>query len=97
MFLPLQPVKDNMTEMSNKSVREKEENSNCHIQKQEMCPQYTNAPAVGYLTIKLQNSTWCKCLNLNLTGSRTYTHWYRRTYFRTHVQKTEKLYAPGII
>ena len=30
----------------------------------EMCPQYKDAPAVGYLTIKLQNSTWYKCLNL---------------------------------
>ena len=67
----------------------------------EMCPQCMDAPAVGYLTIKLQNSTWYKCLNLSLTGSRmyvrTYTHSYRRTYIRTrtHVRKTEKLYAPG--
>ena len=54
-----------------------------------MCPQYTDAPAVGYLTIKLQNSTWYKCLNRSLTGSRTYvctyTHSYRRTYIRTYV------------
>ena len=64
----------------------------------EMCPQYMDAPAVGYLTIKLQNSTWYKCLNLSLTGSRmyvcmyvpTYTHLYRRTYILTHVPT----YAP---
>ena len=70
-----------------------------------MCPQYRDAPAVGYLTIKLQNSTWYKCLNLCLTGSRTYVHTYVHTfvqmdvnsYARTHIQKTEKLYAPGII
>ena len=67
--------------------------------KLKMCPQYTDAPAVRYLTIKLQNSTWYKCLNLSLTGSyvRTYTHLYRRTYIRMHIQKTEKLYAPCII
>ena len=69
--------------------------------KLEMCPQYTDAPAVGYLTIKLQNSTWYKCLNLSLTGSRTYVCMYVHTlvctYPRMHVQKTEKLYAPGII
>ena len=61
--------------------------------KLEMCPQYTDAPAVGYLTIKLQNSTWYKCLNLSLTGSRTlrtYTHSYRRTYIHTHVCTYEK-------
>ena len=46
-----------------------------------MCPQYTDAPDVGYLAIKLQNSTWYKWLNLSLT----------------HVPKTEKLYASGII
>ena len=32
----------------------------------EMCPQYTDASTVGYLTLKLQNSTWYKCLNLSL-------------------------------
>ena len=37
-----------------------------------MCPQYTDAPTVWYLTINLQNSTWYKCLNLSLTGSHTY-------------------------
>ena len=76
-----------------------------HIFKLEMCPQYTDAPAVGYLTIKLQNSTWYKCLNLSLTGSRTYVcthirtegHTFVRMYTCTHVPKTEKLYAPGII
>ena len=47
-----------------------------------MCPQYTNAPAVGYLTIKLQNSTWYKCLNLSLRESRTYA----RTYVCTHIR-----------
>ena len=31
-----------------------------------------DATAVGYLTLKLQNSTWYKCLNPSLTGSRTY-------------------------
>ena len=64
-----------------------------------MCPQYRDAPGVGYLTIKLQNSTWYKCLNPSLTGShtyvrmyvRTYTHLYRRMYIRRHVWKTEKL------
>ena len=39
-----------------------------------MSPQYTDAPAVGYPTIKLQNSTWYKCLNLSLTGSRMYMY-----------------------
>ena len=57
----------------------------------EMCPQYTDAPAVGYLTIKLQNSTWYKCLKLSLTGSYS----YRRTYICTHIRKTEKLSAPA--
>ena len=63
------------------------------------------SPAVGYLTIKLQNSTWYKCLNLSQTGSRTYVSTYAHTYVnifvqtnghsyaRTHVRKTEKLYA----
>ena len=41
-------------------------------QQLEMCPQYRDAPAVWYLTIKLQNSTWYKYLNLSLTGSLTY-------------------------
>ena len=54
-----------------------------------MCTQYTDAPTVGYLTIKLQNSTWYKCLNLSLTGSHTYistyVRLYRRTYIRTHI------------
>ena len=53
--------------------------------KLEMCPQYTDTPAVGYLTIKLQNYTWYKCLNLSLTGSRTYVH--------TFVQTDVHLYA----
>ena len=84
--------------------------------KLEMCPQYMDAPAVGSLTIKLQNSTWYKCLNLSLTGSRMYICMYVHTYVHTHirdiradkrtfictypcmhVQKTEKLYAPGIM
>ena len=51
--------------------------------KLEMCPQYMDALAVGYLTIKLQNSTWYKCLNLSLTGSRTYVCTYLRTHIRT--------------
>ena len=71
----------------------------------EMCPQYTDAPAVGYLTIKLQNSTWYKCLNLSLTRSHMYVRTHIRTegrtlvcmYPRTHIRKIEKLYAPGII
>ena len=42
----------------------------------EMCPQNTDAPAVGYLIITLQNSTCYKCLNLSLTGSRTYVCMY---------------------
>ena len=45
-----------------------------------MCLQYTDAPAVGYLTIKMQNSTWYKCLNLSQTGSRTYICTYIRIY-----------------
>ena len=48
-----------------------------------MCPQYMDAPAVGYLTIKLQNSTWYKCLNLSLIGSRMYACMYVRTHIRT--------------
>ena len=44
-------------------------------------------PSVGYLTIKLQNSTWYKCLSL--TGSGTYVHTFVQTdvhsYARTHV------------
>ena len=48
-----------------------------------MCSQYTHAPAVGYLTIKLQNSTWYKCLNLSLTGSPTYVCMYICTHIRT--------------
>ena len=74
-----------------------------------MCPQYTDALAVGYVTIKLQNSTMYKCLNLNLTGSHTYIRMYIhtyictdrrtsiRTYPRMHLRKIEKLYAPGIV
>ena len=56
-----------------------------------MCPQYTDAPAVGYLTIKLQNSTWYKCLNLSLTGSCMYVHTFVQdihSYPRTENQKT---------
>ena len=64
----------------------------------EMCPQYTDTPAVGYLTIKLQNSTWYKCLNLSLTGSCTYIYSYRRMYIRTHVHvrtyRKPKSYMP---
>ena len=65
--------------------------------KLEMCPQYMDAPAVGYLTIKLlQNSTWYKWLNLSLTGSCMYlrTHirtegcTFVRTYPHTENQKT---------
>ena len=64
---------------------------------------------MGYLTIKLQNSTWYKCLNLSLTGSCTYVCTYVCTYIhtfvqkdvhshtRTHVRKTQKLYALSII
>ena len=37
----------------------------------EMCPQYTDAPAFGYQTIKLQNSTWYKCLNLSTENLKT--------------------------
>ena len=70
-------------------------NEGTHLKKKlEMCPQYTDAPAVGYLTIKLQNSTWYKCLNLSLTGSRTYVHTFVQkdvhSYARTHVRKTKK-------
>ena len=61
-----------------------------------MCPQYTDAPAVRYLTIKLQNSTWYKCVKLSLTGSRMYVrthihtggHKFVRTYPRTENRKT---------
>ena len=43
-------------------------------------------PPVGYLTIKLQNSTWYKCLESNrITYICTYTHSYRRMYIRTYV------------
>ena len=63
--------------------------------KLEMCPQYTDAPAVGYLTIKLQISTWYKCLNLSLTGSRMYVHTFAQKdvhlYLRTHVCTYGKL------
>ena len=56
-------------------------------------------------TMKLQNSTWYKHLNLSLTGSHTYvrTHigtegcTFVRMYPHTHIGKTKKLYAPGII
>ena len=67
--------------------------------KLEMCSKYTDAPAVGYLTLKLQNSTWYKCLNLSLTGSRTYIHTFVQkdvhSYARTHVRTYGKLYAPA--
>ena len=54
--------------------------------------------AVGYLTTKLQNSTWYKCLNLSLTGSctyvrtyiRRYPHLYRWTYICTQIPTYEK-------
>ena len=76
--------------------------------KLEMCPQYTGAPAMGYMTIKPQNSAWYKCLNLSLTGSGmyictyicTYTQLYRRAYIHMHVPtygKPKKLYAPGVV
>ena len=72
-------------------------NSLLFLLKLEMCPKYRDAPAVGYLTIKLQNFTWYKCLNLSLTGSQsTYVHTFVQTdkhlYACTHVRKTEKLY-----
>ena len=66
----------------------------------ETCPQYTDAPAVGYLTIKLQNSTWYRCLNLSLTGSLTYVCTYTfvqtdvHSYACNHVRKTEKTTCP---
>ena len=62
------------------------------LSKLEMCPQYTDAPVVGYLTIKLQNSTWYKCLNLSLTGLRTYERTYV-LYVHTFVQKDIHSYA----
>ena len=57
-----------------------------------MCPQYTDVPAVGYLTIKLKNSTWYKCHNRSLTGSHMYVRMYIvctyvHTYVHTFVQK----------
>ena len=68
--------------------------------KLEMCPQYTDASALG-TSIKLckpcqsSGSTWYKCLNPSLTGScmyvRTYTHWYRRTYIRMHVPRLARM------
>ena len=58
-----------------------------------MYPQY---PAVGYLSIKLQNSTWYKCLNLSLTVH-TFLQMDVHSYARTYIRKTEKLYAPSII
>ena len=72
--------------------------------REKMCPQYTDAPAVGNLTIKLQNSTLYKCLNLSLTGSCTVYN--LRTYVYTFVQTDVHSYArmenlkticPGII
>ena len=78
--------------MQNSKKNNKKKNN-----KQEMCPQYTDT-AVGYLTIKLQNSTWYKCLNLSLTGSRTYIHTFVQmdvhSYPRTHIRKTKKTICP---
>ena len=48
-----------------------------------MCPQYTDAPVVEDLTIKLQKSTWYECLNPSLAGSRMYICTYVRTHIRT--------------
>ena len=56
-----------------------------------MCPQYTDDPTVGYLTIKLQNSTWYKCLNPSLTGSRMYV--CTGTCVHTFIQKDVHSYA----
>ena len=61
--------------------------------KLEMCPQYTDAPAVGYPTIKLQNSIWYKCLNSSLTESRTYICKYIRTHIRTEGRTFVRRYA----
>ena len=62
-----------------------------------MCPQYTVPPQWGYLTLKLQNSTWYKCLNLSLTGSRTYVCTYIRMYtcmyIHTFVQKDARTHV----
>ena len=62
-----------------------------------MCPQYMDAPAVGYLTKKLKNSTWYKCLNLSLTGSHMYVHTFVQmavhSYAHIHIRKT-KNYMP---
>ena len=64
----------------------------------------TGALAVAYMTIKLQNSTWNKCLNLSLTGShvRTYIHTHIRTEWRTFVRtyprmENRKNYMPPSI
>ena len=65
-----------------------------------MCPQYTDAPAVGYVTIKLQNSTWYKCLNLSQTGSHTYVHKHMRkegcTFICTYWKQENHIWCGGI-
>ena len=68
--------------------------------KLEMCQHYKDATAVGDLTIKLQNSTWYKCLNRSLNRISyvcTYVHTFVQKDVHSHVRKTEKLYAPSII
>ena len=53
-----------------------------------MCPQYTDAPAVGYLT---------KCLNLSLTGSRTYmyVHTFAQNAFVRMYEKPKNYMPPA--
>ena len=69
-------IEDIVDEMKERDREERETGMKVKKQKKEleMCPQYMDAPAVGYLTIKLQNSTGYKCLNLSLTGLRTYVY-----------------------
>ena len=76
----------NRKKKQKKKKTQKNNNPKTKTNKLEMCPQYTDAPAVGYLTIKLQNSTWYKCLNRSLTGSRTYVHTHIHTEGRTFVR-----------
>ena len=56
--------------------------------KLEMCQHYKDATAVGDQTIKLQNSTWYKCLNRSLNRIS-----YVCTYVHTFVQKDVHSYA----
>ena len=49
---------------------------------------------MGYLTIKLQNSTWYKCLNLSLTGSQMYICTCVHTFVQKEVHKYARTHIP---